>query len=238
MRPQPLPLMLFAAGFGTRMGALTATRPKPLVPVLGRPLINRALDLARTAGAAPVVANTHYLGQMIADHLAGSGVAISAEPGPILETGGGLKQALPLLGVSDGGPVMTLNPDAVWRGPNPLALLQAAWDPTRMDALLLVQDVARVRGRTAGKADFHLDGTGRLAWAGGVAEGMLYLGAQILRSGPIAACPERVFSLHGIWSEMIAAGRAFGLVYDGDWCDVGSPDGLAEAEAMLGEGPG
>jgi hypothetical protein len=129
MRPQPLPLMLFAAGFGTRMGALTATRPKPLVPVL-RPAADRpGAGSGARGGGGPVVANTHYLGQMIADHLAGSGVAISHEPGPILETGGGLKQALPLLGAAQGGPVMTLNPDAVWRGPNPLALLQAAWDP-------------------------------------------------------------------------------------------------------------
>ena len=224
--------MLFAAGFGTRMGALTANRPKPLVPVCGRPLIDRALDLARAAGADPVVANTHYLGQMIADHLAGSGVAISHEPGQILETGGGLKQALPLLGAAQGGPVMTLNPDAVWRGPNPLALLRAAWDPQRMDALLLVQDAARVRGRGA-KADFVLAPDGRIIRAAG-REGVLYLGAQVVKTAPVADRPEQVFSLNTVWDGMIAAGRAYGLSYEGDWCDVGSPEGLTEAEAMLG----
>lgn len=225
----PLPLMIFAAGFGTRMRELTAARPKPLIPVLGRPLIDRALDLAREAGCAPVAANTHYLGQMIADHLAGTGVRISDEAGQILETGGGLKKALPLL---PGPAVMTLNPDAVWRGPNPLAALRAAWDPGRMDALLLVQDAARVRGRGA-KADFVLAPDGRIQRAAG-REGVLYLGAQVVKTAPVADWPEQVFSLNAIWDGMIAAGRAYGLPYDGDWCDVGSPEGLAEAGAMLG----
>lgn len=223
------PLMIFAAGFGTRMRELTAARPKPLIPVLGRPLIDRALDLAHEAGCAPVVVNTHYLGPMIAGHLAGTGVVISDEAGEILETGGGLKKALPLL---PGGAVMTLNPDAVWHGPNPLAALRAAWDPDRMDALLLVQDAARVKGRGAA-ADFVLAPDGRIERAAG-RDGVLYLGAQIVKTAPVAAWPERVFSLNTIWNGMIAAGRAHGLPYTGDWCDVGSPEGLAEAEAMLG----
>lgn len=231
MRQTTFPLMLFAAGFGTRMRELTAARPKPLIPVAGRPLIDRALDLARAADAAPIVVNTHYLSAMLETHLAGSGVRISREAEEILETGGGMKRALPLLGA---GPVMTLNPDAVWRGDNPLALLRDAWDPDRMDALLLVQDVARVRGRR-GKADFLRDGAGRLSRATG-AEGVLYLGAQILRTEAIAAWPDRVFSLNRIWDDMIAAGRLYGLPYAGDWCDVGSPEGLAEAETLLGAG--
>lgn len=228
MPPASFPLMLFAAGFGTRMRSLTANRPKPLIPVLGRPLLDRALDLARQAGTAPVVVNTHYLADQIAAHLAGTGVQISPEPDEILETGGGLQRALPLLGP---GPVMTLNPDAVWRGPNPLALLAQAWDPARMDALLLLQDNARVRGRKT-KADFTLAADGRITRATG-AEGSLYLGAQIVTTAAIAAWPERVFSLNRIWDGMIASGRAYGLPYEGDWCDVGSPEGLAEAEQML-----
>ena len=222
-----LPLMVFAAGFGTRMRTLTAARPKPLIPVLGRPLIDRALELAHDAGCAPIVANTHYLGRMIADHLAGTGVTISDEA-EILETGGGLKRALPLL---PGAAVMTLNPDAVWRGPNPLAALRQAWDQDRMDALLLVQEAARVKGRGA-KADFVLAPDGRIGRAHG-REGVLYLGAQVLKTAPVAGWPEDVFSLNAVWDGMIAAGRAFGLPWDGEWCDVGSPEGLAEAEAML-----
>lgn len=223
------PLILFAAGLGTRMRPLTDHCPKPLIPVVGRPLIDRALDLAQMAKAAPIVVNTHYLSAMLETHLAGTSVRISPEPDLILETGGGLKQALPLLGP---GPVMTLNPDAVWRGPNPLMLLQAAWDPDRMDALLLVQDRARVMGRK-GKADFVQDSDGRLTRAA-TDQGVLYLGAQILRTETVAAFPDRVFSLNRIWDGMIASGRLYGLSYDGAWCDVGSPAGLAEAEAMLG----
>jgi MurNAc alpha-1-phosphate uridylyltransferase len=228
MRQQSFPLMIFAAGFGTRMGALTADRPKPLIPVAGVPLIDRALALARAAGAAPVVANTHYLGRQIAAHLAGTGVAISDEPGEILETGGGLRKALPLLGA---GPVMTLNPDAVWRGPNPLQVLATAWDADRMDALLLVQAAARVGGR-GGRADFALDAEGRLR-RDRTPGGVVYLGAQILRPDGLHDIPERAFSLNLLWDRMIAQGRAYAAIYDGDWCDVGSPEGLRAAETML-----
>jgi MurNAc alpha-1-phosphate uridylyltransferase len=220
--------MLFAAGFGTRMRALTATRPKPLIPVLGRPLIDRALDLARAADCAPIVVNTHYLGQMIADHLAGSGIAISDEHGEILETGGGLKKALPLLA---GDAVMTLNPDAVWRGPNPLIALRDHWDPARMDVLLLVQPTTRVKGR-GDRSDFVVAPDGRIERAAGL-DGVLYLGAQVAKTAPVAGRAERVFSMNAVWDDLIAAGRAYALHWDGDWCDVGSPEGLAAAEAML-----
>ena len=117
------PLMLFAAGYGRRMGALTADRPKPLVPVAGRPLIDHALALADGAGAERRVANLHYRPEALARHLEARGVALSWED-PILETGGGLRAALPLLGP---GPVLTLNTDAAWRGPNPLSALLGAW---------------------------------------------------------------------------------------------------------------
>ncbi|AWD22017.1 nucleotidyltransferase family protein [Fuscovulum blasticum] len=229
---RPFPLMLFAAGFGTRMRELTAIRPKPLVPVLGETLLDRALKLAEDAACAPVVVNVHYLGGQIIDHLAGRpGVQISDERAAILDTGGGLRAALPTLGP---GPVMTLNPDAVWRGPNPLSLLAKAWEGDRMDALLLVKDRAQVRGRS-GKADFRLDAEGRITRA--VDEtGSLYLGAQILRTDALSAITEPVFSLNRLWDRMIAEGRAYALPYAGDWCDVGSPEGLAEAEAMLREG--
>ncbi|MCB6177905.1 nucleotidyltransferase family protein [Rhodobacter sp. Har01] len=226
-----LPLMLFAAGFGTRMRALTVARPKPLIPVNGRPLLDRALDLAEAAGCAPVVVNVHYLGGQIVDHLAGrAGVEISDERDEILDTGGGLRAALPMLG---GGPVMTLNPDAVWRGANPLHLLRRAWDPARMDALLMVKDRVAVHGRI-GRADFAVDATGRITRAADET-GVVYLGAQILRTEGLAEIPEQVFSLNRLWDGMIAAGRAFALPYPGDWCDVGSPEGLAQAEALLGE---
>ncbi|MEZ5686732.1 MAG: NTP transferase domain-containing protein, partial [Paracoccaceae bacterium] len=133
MRHTPDALMLFAAGFGTRMGALTRHRPKPLIEVAGRPLLDHALDLARGAGVTRIVANTHYLGDQVRHHLAGTGVEISDETEEILETGGGLRKALPLLGA---GPVFTLNTDAVWTGENVITRLSQLWDPARMDALL------------------------------------------------------------------------------------------------------
>jgi NDP-sugar pyrophosphorylase family protein len=116
--------MLFAAGFGTRMGALTANRPKPLISVAGRPLIDHALAVADAAGVTDTVVNLHYLGDQITDHLQGRNLAFSWEREQILETGGGLKQALPQLGA---GPVLTLNTDAVWTGKNPLSQLLQAW---------------------------------------------------------------------------------------------------------------
>jgi GTP:adenosylcobinamide-phosphate guanylyltransferase len=133
MRNRRPPLMLFAAGLGTRMRPLTDARPKPLVEVAGRPLIDHALDLAGAAGIGRIVVNLHYLPGQIRDHLAGrSGIAFSEE-GMLLDTGGGLKKALPLLG---DGPVLTLNTDAVWTDPLALKALLSAWDPARMEALL------------------------------------------------------------------------------------------------------
>jgi N-acetyl-alpha-D-muramate 1-phosphate uridylyltransferase len=228
MRPSPDALMLFAAGFGTRMGALTADRPKPLIPVAGRPLIDHALDLVAGAVTLRVVANVHYRGDQIVQHLQGRDVAISDETARILDTGGGLRAALPLLGA---GPVYTLNADAVWTGANPLTQLAAAWDPTRMDALLLLLPVAQATP-PSGRSDFVLGADGRIARAEG-ATGMVYLGAQIIATDALAAIPDEVFSLNRLWDGMIATRRAFGLVHDGGWCDVGHTEGIAKAEAML-----
>ena len=226
MTPDPAPpeaLMIFAAGLGTRMGALTADRPKPLVPLAGRPLIDHALDLA--AGLPRIIVNTHYRAGQLARHLAGRGVAISHEP-ELLDTGGGLKAALPLLGP---GPVFTLNPDVAWRGPNPLALLRAAWKP-QMSGLLLLVPLSRTRARQGG-GDAHLLADGRLRWGGD----LVYTGAQILRTGPLAEIPGPAFPLRRLWER--AGEGLHGLVYPGAWCDVGHPAGLAAAEAMLAETP-
>lgn len=218
------PLMIFAAGHGTRMRPLTDSLPKPLIPVAGRTLLDRALDLGRAAGAGPVVVNTHYLGPQIADHLAGQDVAISDETGTILDTGGGLRQALPLLGT---GPVMTLNPDVVWTGPNPLAALDAAWRDD-MDALLMLVPLDRAAARQ-GTGDFSRDAEGRIARRGDY----VYGGAQIIRPDRLAEIPDRVFSLNRLWDLLIAEGRAFGIVHAGGWCDVGYPEAIPLAERML-----
>lgn len=224
MRNPPDALMLFAAGFGTRMGALTQNRPKPLVEVSGRALIDHALGLARGAGLRRIVANVHYLAPMLTAHLAGTGIAISDETDRILETGGGLRRALPLLGP---GPVFTLNTDAIWTGPNILSALRAAWRPG-MGALLALVPADRATGHS-GAGDFSRATDGRLTRG----PGYVYTGAQILEPSGLAAIPEDVFSLNILWDRMLAEGRVFGLVHTGGWCDVGRPETIPLAEAML-----
>lgn len=220
--------MMFAAGFGTRMGALTADKPKPLIPVAGKPLIDHAFAMAEAAEITKIVVNLHYLGEQIEAHLSGRDVKFSWERDRILETGGGLRAALPQLGA---GPVFTLNTDAVWTGGNPLTQLFNAWNPDRMDALLLLLPAGIARGHS-GSGDFLLSTDGRISRARG-ASGHVYLGAQILKTSSLSAILEPVFSLNVLWDEMIAKGRAFGIVHSGGWCDVGRPDGIAEAEALF-----
>jgi len=206
------------------MRPLTDLRPKPLIEVAGTTLLDRALDLGRDAGAAPIVVNTHYLGAQIIQHLAGQDVAISNEAGEILDTGGGLKKAQPLLG---DGPVMTLNPDVVFTGPNPLTALLQAWDDG-MDALLALVPLDRATARKGG-GDFSVDADGRISRKGD----FVYAGAQIIRPDRLADIPDRVFSLNKLWDLLIAEGRAHAMIHDGSWCDVGSPDAIPLAEAML-----
>jgi len=223
------PLMVFAAGFGTRMGALSANRPKPMIQVAGRPLIDHALALADPTRFGPVVVNLHYLGDQLERHLTGRDLHLSWERNRILDTGGGLKQALPWLG---DGPVMALNSDAVWTGPNPLDVLATAWRD-EMEGLLLVAPAGQVLGRPGKPADFLVAPDGRLRRAKGALDGVIYLGAQILRRDAVAAWPETVFSLNRIWDAMIARGGLFAAPFPGRWCDVGTPEGLAEAEALV-----
>ncbi len=220
---RPDAVMIFAAGFGTRMGALTRDRPKPLIEVAGRALIDHALD---QAGDRRVVVNTHYRADQIAAHLAGRAVTLSHEP-EILDTGGGLRAAAPLLG---DGPVFTLNADAVWAGPGALEVLEAGWDPARMDALMLLVPRERAYGDTR-PGDFAMGSDGLLA-AGGP---WRYTGAQIIRTETLKAMPDGAFSLWEVWRGMIEAGRLHGVVYPGHWGDVGHPDGIAAAEAMLAD---
>jgi len=225
MRDTPQSLMLFAAGFGTRMGALTQTRPKPLVEVAGKPLIDHALELIEAAKVERVVANVHYLADQIEAHLIGRNVLISDERAQILETGGGLRKALGLLGE---GPVMTLNTDAVWRGENVITQLRDRWDGTKMDALLaLVRPESAMGHRGAG--DFTMDAQGRLTRG----EGYVYTGAQILNPAEIGSVSDDVFSLNLLWDAMIAGRRVYGVVYEGGWCDVGQVSSIALAETLL-----
>ena len=220
-------IMIFAAGMGTRMRPLTATRPKPLIQVAGRALLDHALDLALASGGGPIVVNTHYLADQIATHLKGQAVRISYEP-QLLETGGGLRAALPLLGP---GPVMILNSDAVWTGENPLAQLQRHWNPDRMDGLLLTLPAQMATGYQ-GRGDFITDARGHLTRAQGRG-GDVYLGAQILKPQSLHSIAEAAFSLNRVWDQMMGQSRLFGLQHRGGWCDVGRPDSLPLAEALV-----
>jgi len=220
-----LPILLFSAGFGTRMKHLTADRPKPLVRVAGRPLIDHALALAQAINPPVIAANLHYRAAMLEAHLTPLGVQCITEAPDILETGGGLRNALPHLGT---GAVMTLNTDAIWRGPNPLALLLQAWDPARMDALLIGIPLESALEHT-GTGDFTRAEDGRLTRGAGT----VYGGAQIIKTETLSQIEARAFSLNLVWDRMLAQGRLYGVTYPGKWCDVGHPGGVITAETLL-----
>jgi len=226
MRPEAV--MIFAAGLGTRMGALTRERPKPLIEVAGKPLLGHALALARDAGIGRIVVNVHAHAGMMRDWLASEApdVQVSDEP-DLLETGGGLKRALPLLG---DGPVLTLNSDMVWGGRNPLTRLIEAWDAARMDGLLSLLPRADALSHS-GAGDFELAPVGRIARRGA---GFVYAGAGIIEPSALDGFDGK-FSLNPVWDGMLARGRLHGIVHAGPWVDVGRPEGIALAEAALAE---
>jgi MurNAc alpha-1-phosphate uridylyltransferase len=232
--------MILAAGLGTRRRPLTDNCPKPLLPINGRPMIELALDHAAGAGVRRAVVNLHYLGGMIRNRLAGREapeILFSEEQPVILDTGGGIVKALPLLGTA---PFYTINSDAVWVGPNPLSILAAAWAsarmPARMDVLLLLVPRERARGYTR-PGDFFLSGEGATpVWRGDTeAAPMVYTGALIITPGALDNAPRRPFPL---WDALTAWDRVAAVTYPGGWVDVGTPAGLAEAEAALREGAG
>lgn len=227
--------MLLAAGIGKRMRPLTATRPKPLVRVAGKPLIDHALDRLVEAGVSRAVVNVHYLPDQLRAHLAARkapAIAVSDETDALLETGGGMVKALPLI---DADPFFALNTDAIWLdGPrNVFAALSHAWDDSRMDALLLVVGHARAHN-FAGPGDFHLDPMGRLSRRrpGRVAP-YIYTGIQIVSQRLLRDAPAGAFSTGVLWDRAMAEGRLYGLSHTGLWFEVGSPGMIAPTEAAL-----
>ena len=227
MTSAPEAIMLFAAGFGTRMGALTQDLPKPLLEVAGVPLVDHALNLIDQPSIKTRVVNLHYKGALLEQHLRDRPVRFSHEYPDILDTGGGLKAALPLL---DADPVFTMNTDAIWSGPNPLNILLDQWDPRRMDALLICVPIENTVGRIGG-GDFDLTAENEILRG----KAFVYGGVQILKCESVRNHPEDVFSLNKIWDGMAREGRLFGAKYPGKWCDVGHPEGLKLAETLLSE---
>ena len=235
----PPTAMVMAAGLGKRMRPLTATRPKPLIEVAGRSLIDHTLDRLKAAGVAKAVVNVHYMPDALEAHLKNRvkdiEIAISDERKKLLETGGGLKRALPLI---DSDPFLVINSDNLWiDGPvDTLRLLAAGWDEARMDALLLLVPLARANCH-GGRGDFHMSAAGKLRRRkpNGVAP-FVYTGIQILSKRLFEGeTPDGPFSTNLLWDRAIAAGRCFGTVHQGLWFDIGAPANIGKAEAILEE---
>lgn len=228
--------MIMAAGLGKRMRPLTATKPKPLIEVAGKALLDHVLDHLQAAGVKKIVVNVHYLADAVEAHLAshdhGLEVAISDERQQLLETGGGLIKAEPLI---DADPFLAINSDNFWvDGPaDTLKLLASHWDADRMDALLLLVPLARAQNHK-GMGDFHMDRTGRLRRrdksrvAPFVFTGIQMLSKRLLRDAPAGA-----FSTNILWNRAIEEGRCFGAVHQGLWFDVGTPRSIKMTEATL-----
>ncbi|MEQ8604837.1 MAG: nucleotidyltransferase family protein [Marivibrio sp.] len=231
--------MLLAAGFGTRMRPLTDDRPKPLIEVCGKPLIDWAAERLRAGGVSRLVVNAHYLADRIAEHFADADdVRLSPEP-EILETGGGVKQALPLLTEGRGAaPFFVVNADALWLdGQNPAVdRLKAAWNDAAMDALLLLHPTVAADDYH-GAGDYHLDpdGRARRREEGEIAP-FLFAGVQILSPRLFADAPDGAFSLNRLYDRAQEDGRLAALVHDGEWYHVGTPDALAATEEVIARG--
>ena len=228
--------MIMGAGLGKRMRPLTATRPKPLVRVAGKALIDHNLDRIGAAGIGHVVVNVHYLADALEAHLKAQKrpfpIDISDERGQLLETGGGMVKALPLL---KGDPILIVNSDNIWTdGPQDSILnLARHWDGDRMDALLLMIRQASATGH-GGRGDFHMDPAGKLSRRrpGRVAP-FVWTGVQLISRRFLENPPEGPFSTNILWDRAIAAGRLYGLSHMGQWFDVGTPASIAPTEAAL-----
>jgi MurNAc alpha-1-phosphate uridylyltransferase len=231
---RPRTAMVLAAGRGERLRPITDTRPKPLVEVGGRSLLDHAIDRLADAGVERVVVNTHYLGAMIAQHLASRPspeIVISPEDSA-LETGGGVKHALPLLGPD---PFYVVNGDSLWRDgvESALGRLAAAFDPAREDAMLLLHPTATAVGYDDGVGDFTLDPDGRPRWREAETAPYVYAGVQILTPGLFEATPDGSFSLVLLYRRALAARRLGAIVHDGEWYHVSTPSGLTRVEARF-----
>ena len=234
--PVPRTAMVMAAGLGKRMRPLTATRPKPLIEVAGRALIDHVLERLKSAGVEKIVVNVHYLPGSIEAHLAskdhGLDFQISDERSVLLETGGGMVKAAPMI---DADPFLVVNSDNLWvDGPaDTLKLLASHWDSERMDALLLLVPHARAQNHR-GIGDFHMDRAGRLRRRekARVAP-FVFTGIQMVSKALLEGAPEGPFSTNILWDRAIEAGRCFGVVHQGLWFDVGTPKAIGETEAFL-----
>lgn len=227
--------MVLAAGLGERMRPLTDARPKPLVAVAGRPLIDHVLDRLTTAGIERAVVNVHYLADMLEAHLKARRspeIFVSDERGVLLDTGGGVTRALPLLGSA---PFVIHNSDSIWlEGPGSnLARLIAAFDEKHMDSVMLLAPTTSSIGYD-GPGDFNMDGNGRLSRpeAGKIAP-FVFTGVSIATPQMFQAAPRGAFSLNKLWNAAMERDRLAGLRLEGTWMHVGTPEAVGEAERAM-----
>lgn len=227
--------MILGAGLGTRMRPLTDVVPKPLVRLDGRALIDHALDRLESAGVTRVVVNVHYLADRLEAHLQSRThptIVISDERTQLLDTGGGIVKALPLIGESS---FIIHNADTAWiEGlEGAISQLIAAWDPEKMDCLMLLALAATSLGYQ-GHGDFQMEPSGVLARRQERQEApFVYAGVSIAHPRLFEGAPEGPFSLNRLWDRAINARRLYGLRLDGIWMHIGTPEALAEAEARL-----
>lgn len=228
--------MILAAGLGKRMRPLTASQPKPMVRVAGKPLIDHALDRLAETGVGKAVVNVHYLADALEAHVRARAVpqvTISDERALLLETGGGMVKALPHLP----DPFFALNADNIWLDGPKSAFhdLSRRWEPEAMDALLLVVPHARAMNFD-GPGDFHMDPLGRLSRrrAGRIAP-FIYTGIQLVSHRLLREAPEGPFSTNILWNRAMEEGRLYGLSFTGLWFEVGTPQAIRPTEeALLG----
>lgn len=232
---RPTSAFVLAAGKGERMRPLTETRPKPLVPVAGTPLIDQVLDRLADAHITNAIVNVHYLADQIEDHLRdrkSPKITISDERGELLDTGGGVAKALPKLG---NAPFLIHNSDSIWvegMGSN-LDRLIDAWDNATMDSLMLVAPIATSVGYD-GAGDFQMDASGRLTrQTGARLAPFVFAGVSIAHPRLFDDAPNGAFSLNRPWNAAIEKGRLFGVRLEGIWMHVGTPTAIAEAENAI-----
>lgn len=227
--------MVLAAGLGQRMRPITDTLPKPLVVIGGKAMLDHALDRLAEAGVEQAVVNVHHLAAQIENHIAEREwprVTISDERAQLLETGGGVKKALPLLGPE---PFFHVNSDSLWSETerSNMSAMAKAWDAARMDMLLLL---AQREGSVGfdGRGDFFLGEDGLLTRRGSATSApYVYAGVAIMKPELFSNTPEGPFSLNLLFDRAIAAGRLHGLVLEGQWLHVGTPEAIAPAEAAF-----
>jgi MurNAc alpha-1-phosphate uridylyltransferase len=230
--------MVFAAGLGTRMRPLSERVPKPLLRVADKPLLDYALEHFERAGCTRIVVNSHYLGEQVEQHVGARrspAQLITSPEDPVLETGGGIVKALPLLG---DGPFFSANSDVLWfdREEPALARLRRAFDESRMDALLLLHPVERAVGYR-GPGNFDLTPEGWLVRS--PAPRYVFTGVQVLHPRLFIGRRAEPFSLRELYQAAEGPDgvlrRMAGLVHDGDWVHVGTPEELREAEAFVAQ---